>query len=271
LRQAGGGVTQRFQLLKRCRRVWTISPIHGHVDSLIRAHDAIDSYFETGDRIVYLGNYLGSGDDVAATVDELLSFRRYTMSRPHIFRQDIVYLRGAQEEMWNKVLQLQFAATPVRIIEWMLSKGIAGTLRAYGSSANNALSNARGTVADLTRWTSELRRGMQRYPGHIEFLSHLKRAAYTDSNTMLFVHAGIDPGLPLDQQSDAFWWGHPDFNTIDRRYFGFNRVVTGWDHQHQGVTETETKTVLDAGCGFGGTLLVGCFDAYGTLLSVIEK
>jgi len=271
VRQAGSGVAQRFQLLKKCRRVWTVSPIHGDAEKLIAAHNTIDTYFDVGDRIVYLGNYLGPGDSVKETIDEILSFRRYTMARPHLFRQDIAYLRGSQEEMWNKILQLQFAATPVRIVEWMMERGIVGTLKAYGSSANNALANARGTVADLTRWTSELRAGMLQFPGHTEFLSNLKRAAYTDNNTMLFVHAGIDPNLALDQQSDAFWWGNNEFNAIERRYYGFNRVVTGWDIQHSGVTETETKTVIDGGCGFGGNLLLGCFDAYGTLLSVIEN
>ena len=270
MRQSSGAVAQRFHLLKKCRRIWTISPIHGEVESLINAHNLIDSYFEIGDRIVYLGNYLGPGDTVRETIDELLSFRRYTMARPHFFRQDIAYLRGSQEEMWNKILQLQFAATPVKIVEWMLGRGMAGTLRAYGSSANNALANARGTVADLTRWTSELRRGMKQYPGHEQFLSNLKRAAYTDNNTVLFVHAGLDPSLGLDQQSDAFWWGHPEFNEVDRRYYGFNRVVTGWDHQHRGAIETDTKVVLDDGCGMGGKLLAGCFDTYGTLLAVLE-
>ena len=36
------------------------------------------------------------------------------------------------------------------------------------------------------------------------------------------------------------------------------------------LPEVKDKKVLDAGCGFGGPLLVGCFDPYGTLLSLIE-
>ena len=55
MRQAGGGVAQRFQLLKKCRRIWAVSPIHGDADRLVRVHNAIDTYFDIGDRIVYLG------------------------------------------------------------------------------------------------------------------------------------------------------------------------------------------------------------------------
>src|SRR3546814_14736289 len=62
-----------------------------------------------GDRLVYLGNMVGHGTATIATLDELLAFRRDFLCLPGVEPEDIVYLRGAQEEMWRKLLQIQFA------------------------------------------------------------------------------------------------------------------------------------------------------------------
>ena len=75
-------------------------------------HDAIDARFEPGDRLAYLGNYLGHGPAIRATLDELLRFRRATLARPGMMACDIVFLRGAQEEMWVKLLQIHLAFSP---------------------------------------------------------------------------------------------------------------------------------------------------------------
>ena len=68
---------------------------------------------EEGDRLVYLGNYLGYAPHVRETVDELLAFRSAFLALPpYADPNDIVYLRGSQEEIWQKILQLQFAQNP---------------------------------------------------------------------------------------------------------------------------------------------------------------
>ncbi len=90
----------KFAILRRPRRVGTVAAIHGEADRLAALHDAIDARFEPGDRLAYLGNYLGHGREIPATLDELLRFRRATLARPGMMACDIVFLRGAQEEMW---------------------------------------------------------------------------------------------------------------------------------------------------------------------------
>ena len=67
-------------------------------------------------------------------IDELLLFRRAILARPDADCADIVFLRGAQEEMWQKLLQLQFAPNPVEVLQWMVAQGIEPTIRAYGAS-----------------------------------------------------------------------------------------------------------------------------------------
>jgi hypothetical protein len=117
-----------FAVLHRTQRIWAISSIHGDVDRLNKLQAVIEEKFAPGDRLLYLGNVLGRGDAVRATVDAMLTFRRVILSRRNMFTHDVVMLRGAQEEMWQRLMQLQFAIDPVEVLDWMLDQGIGSTL-----------------------------------------------------------------------------------------------------------------------------------------------
>ncbi len=103
---------ERFIRLRRPQRIWAVAAIHGEADRVSALHDRIERAWRPGDRIVYLGNYLGRGAAVRATIDEILGFRRAVMAQPGGFACDVAFLRGSQEEMWQKLLQLQFAVSP---------------------------------------------------------------------------------------------------------------------------------------------------------------
>ena len=88
---------ERFVDLSSGRRVWAVAAIHGAADRLAALHDAIGERFESGDRLVYLGDLLGGGD-VRAAMAEVLRFRRLVLAQPPLYLpDDIVYLRGRQE------------------------------------------------------------------------------------------------------------------------------------------------------------------------------
>ena len=70
------------------------------------------------------------------------SFYGPIMAIRGVLASDLVYLRGAQEEMWQKLLQLQFAPNPQDVLRWMLGQGVETTLRAYGGAAEVGLSAA---------------------------------------------------------------------------------------------------------------------------------
>jgi hypothetical protein len=97
----------------RPRTVWSIPAIHGDLGALTRLHDALFERIKPGDRIVYHGNYTGYGEQSAACVDEILTFRRMVLAMPGMICSDFIYLRGQQEQMWQKLLQLQFAPDPM--------------------------------------------------------------------------------------------------------------------------------------------------------------
>ncbi len=258
-----------FASLRRAERVWAVSSVHGEVERLHKLHLALSDRLRDGDRVVYTGNVMGRGPEIRATIDETMAFRRHVIARRNALVFDVALLRGAQEEMWQKLLQLQFAVNPGEVLDWALDQGVGATLDAYGSNANEARTAARTGTMAITRWTSNLRSTFQA-SGHQSWLSALKHAALTRENSLLFVSRGLRPDLPLDAQDDVFWWGSAGFDAIAEPYGKFRRIVRGFDPQHRGVTEGAHTITLDAECGFGGALLAGCVTAEGVLDEVLE-
>ena len=261
---------QKFATLRGARRVWAVSSIHGEAGKLQALHKALGPKLARGDRLVYLGNMIGRGPEVGRTMDELVRFRRLFLSMRNTFVDDIAYLRGSQEEMWQKLLQLQFASDPRAVVNWMLSQGVESTLEAYHSSAEDSRRVALSGPVQLTRWTGELRRAMQSRPGHYELTAVLRRAAYTSDGGLLFVNAGLDPARPLETQKDSFWWGTAGFDRMSERYGDYHRVVRGFAPDHPGVRETAFTATVDGGCGFGGPLQAICVRPEGEIVDRLE-
>lgn len=255
----------RFATLYGARRVWAIAAIHGEARRLMRIHDAIGERLREGDRVVYLGNYLGHGADIRASVGELLDFRRRLLARRGGLVCDLAVLRGAQEEMWQKLLQLQFAPNPGEVLEWLVRAGAEATIRAYGGDPRQGFAAAREGPRAITRWTGTLRAAMNAAPGHTMLFSTLRHAAFTADKGLLFVHAGVDPARPLAAQRDAFWWGGADVLKLTAPFDGFGRVICGSDRQQRGLVEGDFAAVLDGGAGRGGPLLAACFAADGAV------
>ena len=258
------------------RRVWAVSSIHGAARRLRRVNDQIARALRHGDRLVYLGNYLGgeNGDaDIRDTLDALLAFRTEQLARGILNPCDIVHLKGRQEEMWHRLLQLQFADNPAEILTWMLDHGVGATLRAYGGDVAAGQRAASGDTVALARWTNSLRTALRRAAGHDALLASLRRAAYstrpgTADPGLLFVHAGLAPDLTLAGQGDLFWWGTPP--VLSATYAGFAMVVCGYARAQPGLETSPFATVLDGGCGRGGTLLAACFDPAGRVVDLLE-
>ena len=261
---------QKFAILRPAERSWAVAAVHGEAARLRELHGRLGQRFRPGDNLIYLGNLLGCGAHVAETVDEALSFRGAMLARPGVFAANIQFLRGAQEEMWHKLLQIQFARNPTEVLHWMSDQGIGATLAAYGGKIEDGLdAGTQGAVA-LTAWTSALRAAMRGREGHNAFMSALRRAAFTADDTLLFVHAGIDPDRPLSEQADSFWWGGYDFERADFRYGAYKRIVRGFDSRHRGVEIGSLTATIDGGCGFGGPLAAACFGAGGEVIEMIE-
>ncbi|MBN9536967.1 MAG: hypothetical protein IKE60_22910 [Reyranella sp.] len=185
---------------------WALGGLAGDDTALERLSAALQSRWQNGDRLVVLGNMLGGAGDTARTLDHMLLLRRRLLARPGADVEDFVFLRGAQEEMWHKVLQLQFALSPLDVLDWMLARGLAAVIEAYGHSIAEGRIACRNGPSAIVRWTSGLRERHMAQPGHPDLLNALRRAAISADGRVVFAAAGADPARPLDEQADAFWW-----------------------------------------------------------------
>lgn len=266
------GTDKRFAVLRRCRRIWAVASIHGDVERLKALHEMLTTRYEAGDRFVYLGNYYGHGSAILETVDELLRFRRLVLAQPpYTHLDDIVYLRGRQEEMWRKMLQLQFAGDCQEILDWMLERGADATLAAYGGRATDARSAIMEGLLAISRWTGQLRQTIRGHPGHNDFMTGFRRAAYTDDGALLFVSTGLDPSKDLNDQEDGFWWNSQGFTeAAEIGCRDFKRLVRGYDPAREGVVEGEMALSIDGGAGFGGSLNAVCLDAAGRIVDQVS-
>ena len=251
-------------------RVWAVGAVHGECQRLRAVHRRIWEKFQPGDRVVYLGGMMGHGPDVAATIDEILLFRRAVIGEPGVELDHVVFLRGAQEEMWQKLLQLQFAQGPAGILTWMLDHGVGATIAAYGGDIAEGREAASQGVLALTRWTNALRQSIHARDGHTALMSSLNHAAYTDDGALLFVHAGVDPTRPLEAQLDHFWWGSSSLEAQQQPYQGFTRLIRGYAPQAPAIVSSGPLITLDGGAGRGGGIAAACLDGSGTVLDLIE-
>jgi hypothetical protein len=262
-----------FRSLGTPRHIWAISAVHGETERLTALHDAVFERFEPGDKLIYLGNYTGYGGSAVECIDEILTFRRLILSMPGVMCKDLVYLRGAQEEMWQKLLQIQFAPDPTSVLLWMLGNGLSDTLQAYGHSPHDGIEACRNGVMGLTKWTATIRASLRMHAGHEVFGTQLIRAAHTneeDEYPMLFVHAGIDPRKKLHEQGDHLWWAGQSFGQIEAAYEPFRKVIRGYDPDHRGVNLNCVTATIDGGCGFGGCLIAAGIAQNGEIFEILE-
>lgn len=262
---------ERFAELGMPKRVWAVGALQGDLNRLSDIHDVIAANILPGDRLIYLGNYLGAHSVAGGltAVDEILSFRRFMLAIPGMKPSDVVYLRGCMEEMWQKLLTLQFCPNPAEVLDWMEGFGIDNVLQIYGSSIAEARIYLRDRPMGVTKWTNRLRAARRDKPGHEVLSTAVKRAAFTRQQTgqvgpMLFVHAGLDPRVGLTQQQDNFWWGWRHLTKLDEEGYGpYSRIVRGFCPVKQ-ENLSEIVTCL------GGDVKAACFDQDGTLLRAID-
>ena len=250
--------------LNATQRIWAVPAVLGQAEALRALHAALQEHLRPGDCLVYLGNYMGYGRAVADTVDELLRFRT------ELDGIQVVHLRGAQEEMWVKLLEIQWAMRPIETFQWMLTHGVEATLRDYGGDPALASSKFRAGVVVTTRWTTELRENFQDHPGHYEFLHGLASAAPTSNGKLLFVSAGIDPNKPLEKQNDAFWWNAAGFEAMAAPFEDFTFVIRGFDANHKGIQTGPHTISVDAAGSVDGPLQATCFDPDGNVVESLS-
>ena len=137
-----------FVEFNNCSRIWAIGSIHSNIKSFNSIRDFISKNFKEKDKIIFLGNVIGLGEHSKDTITSIVNLRFELMSKFKLKPKDVIFLRGAQEEMFNKILQLQIAPNPIEIIKWLFEHGVDKTLESYGFSQEEVFSIASSGTVD---------------------------------------------------------------------------------------------------------------------------
>lgn len=221
------------------KRAYAIGDIHGRadlLDALLRqiakeeeSRPAADTF------IVFLGDLIDRGADSAGVVDRLLT-TNWGHATP-------IFLMGNHEEMLLRILD----GDHVIVHDW-LSYGGFECAQSYGAPAATMIASSdEDAVAML----------VEAIPAaHVDFIR-----SFGDSfrfGDYLFVHAGIRPGVPLEQQSVRdLRWIRDGFLDVTR-----NDGVTVV-HGHtivREVSEGAGRIGIDTGAYTSGTLTALCVD-----------
>lgn len=215
------------------RRIYAVGDIHGRLDLLDRLLDTI-AEDQAGrrpaqDELVFLGDLVDRGPDSKGVVERLLQLRR---SNPHVR-----FLMGNHEEVF-----LRAAAGDARSLRFMLRIGGRETIASYGVTEQE--------YADLDYGALAQRLGELVPAEHVAFLSGFER--WVAAGDYLFVHAGLRPGIPIEEQSEEdLCWIREDF--LDHRD-SFGKIVV---HGHSISEEVEVRSNrigIDTGAYASGRL-----------------
>ena len=215
-------------------RIYAVGDIHGRVDLLRRLHGFIhhDAYERQAPRnvVVYLGDYIDRGEASPGVIDLLLD--------EPLPGFEAVHLKGNHEETLLAFLD------DVGVGPGWLMYGGAETLLSYGVVP--PLAPAGGQ--ELERAQAELRAKLPER--HRRFMEGLRLTH--EEGDYLFAHAGVRPGVPLDQQEEQdLLWIRDEFLLSDAE---FGKIIV---HGHTITSRPDVqrnRIGIDTGAFASGTL-----------------
>jgi serine/threonine protein phosphatase 1 len=202
---------------------FAIGDIHGCLDQLTRLVDQCRRFAkERPATFVFLGDLIDRGSDSRGVVQTVMDMQTAGPDQ-------VIALVGNHED-----LLLANLISDHGMDHW-LANGGSETLRSYGIESFEEF------TADHLAWIRQL-------PTHY------------DDGQRFFVHAGIRPGVPLDQQTrgDMLWIREPFLSsTVDHGRF----VVHGHTPRLDGEPEVHANRLnIDTAAVFGGPLTAAVFN-----------
>lgn len=171
------------------------------------------------DTLVFLGDYIDRGPDSKGVVDELKSLR--------LTFKKMIALKGNHEDAF-----LNYLAGRER--EFFLTIGGRQTLKSYGVVDQQQ-------AIDKTCIPTD----------HLDFFNNL--LPYWEDDKYIYVHAGLQPGVHLSQQS-SHWLLWSDGNQMLEQDYDFGKcVVFGHTVQNDPLIRPN-RIAVDSGAVFGGRL-----------------
>ncbi|MGJ8587344.1 MAG: metallophosphoesterase family protein [Yoonia sp.] len=242
--------------------IYAIGDIHGqkvmldHALALIAADGGDDA------QIVFLGDYTDRGPDSRAVIDTLIAGRNAG--------RNWVFLKGNHDRFFTRYVRQGVQHDP-RVksgINWLNPRlGGAATLASYGVEAEMQFTTDRKTGLEVLKSckgpngpmdaTGLHKKAQRAVPAtHVDFLESLPLWHETDD--LLFVHAGIRPGLPINAQDpeDLLWIREPFLESTE----DFGKLVV---HGHTALDYPQhfgNRVDLDGGAGYHRPLFPAVFE-----------
>jgi serine/threonine protein phosphatase 1 len=210
-------------------RIYAVGDIHGcagHLDRLLAEIRAEEKRGGPKSQLIFLGDYVDRGLESRGVIDRLIAIGAE--------RVGTVFLKGNHE-----AALLDFLQHPVENADW-LEWGGAETVESYGVSSG-------GEIVDIARALAE------KIPGsHLQFFNALE--LWRRFGDYLFVHAGLRPGKPVEQQEERdLLWIRGDFHRTPPELRPKQVVV----HGHQPLDkplDAGWRIDVDTGACFNGRL-----------------
>ena len=223
------------------RRVYAVGDIHGRADLLTRLLEDLRADAGAGDYegrpiLIFLGDYVDRGFQSKDVINILLS----NMVSPF----ETYFLKGNHEQA-----MLQFLGDAGIGPRWA-EYGGAETLVSYGVQPPRT----RTSPEEWMQASADLREALP--DEHLQFLKNLELSVRVGD--YVFVHAGVRPGVPLDQQNeqDLLWIREEFLN--DRRSLG--AVIVHGHTPIQNPYRDGRRISLDTGAYLSGKLTAARFE-----------
>lgn len=195
--------------------IYSIGDIHGCYKALITLFKHLP--YNSDDTFVFLGDYINRGPDSKKVLDWLINFSKKSNS---------IFIRGNHE-----ILMLSAQVNESRLTEW-LNFGGNNTLKSYNANTKSIWEN--------------------KVPAeHWDFLN--ETIAYYEVDYFLFVHAGLEPKVPLNEQNHhhLFWKKYE----IPLEYDKKTKVICGHTSRKNGEIANFDHTICIDTYAYGGQWL----------------
>jgi len=207
------------------RYTYAIADLHGRADLLEEALASIEAHAPWPSKVVFLGDYIDRGPSSRQIIERL-------MGEPPA-GWTWICIKGNHEDMVRLVLRGQAD------LDWWIGNGGRQTLESYGHEPGEELD---ATIIPIA---------------HRHWLYHLP-TLHIDKHRV-FVHAGVDPMVPLGQQDElTLLWRL--YNDDDERGHGSRHVVHGHHQFAHGPLLMKGRSNLDTYAWLTGRIVVAVFD-----------
>ena len=214
------------------RRIYAVGDIHGRLDLLDRLLAMIDSD-DAGrggpeSELIFLGDLVDRGPDSRGVVERLLALKDERPAR---------FLMGNHEEVFLRALE-----GDLRALRFLIRIGGRATLLSYGISEDDY------RTLDFEGLMLEVQAVVP--AEHIAFLAAFER--WIEAGDYLFVHAGLRPGVLLEEQKIAdLRWIRDDF--LNHRA-SFGKMVVHGHSITDDIDERGNRIGIDTGAFASGKL-----------------